>query len=120
MGKKRLMIGFLMVVIAASLGFWLYKRHQPEESFISRASAAKVVALLMHSPSECLLAKAEPMPDVSDTMSLAPYIHTVVSDGVMLCDGEFFYPMKLLTYENLRLIANKLDIDISGPEFDLS
>lgn len=120
MGKKRLMIGFLMVVIAASLGFWLYKRHQPEESFISRASAAKVVALLMHSPSECLLAKAEPMPDVSDTMSLAPYIHTVVSDGVMLCDGEFFYPMKLLTYENLRLIANKLDIDISGPGFDLS
>lgn len=147
--RKKTVIWMVTIVIALA-GIFLIWEKDDSDVCVTRAQAAKTLALLCHSQEECLTvvsmeedkdmgAGAVNMESTADTgdvntdadvnssivdvdsdMSFYPYIKTVILDDLMQCDGDFFYPMKMLTYGDFKYICQKMSVDDSELSADFN
>lgn len=117
--KKKYIVMGIFILICIAIGCWLYKLNE-SPTYISRAAAAKALALLEHNVEECISIEIKKISDVGEDLSFTPYICTVVEDEIMSCDGEYFYPMKMLTYKDLWQICEKLGLPKEELSFNFS
>lgn len=118
-GKKKIMPIVLIVVILISLFSYLYKNYSKEKVYVSRAEAAKVLAISMYSMQQCSELEIVETKDIKKDMWCAPYVTAVLSKWVMVTDDGYFYPLKMLTYNDVKLAVEKLNINTENLSFSL-
>lgn len=116
----------LWIILAAAAALFIFviffkgREDRAENDYISRAQAAKMLALLNHSAEECKASKAQDgITDVPADAWYAPYVNTVLADGLLFAEQDKFYPMKILTYKDALIIMQKLNISEDGLSFKI-
>lgn len=111
------LLALCIAILAAACIYRIFIQHDAKESYVSRASAAKQLALLEHSREDCLKSEETLPEDVREEEWYAPYVKTVLADGLLFNDHDRFYPMKMLTYKEAATVIQKLNIDTEKLSF---
>ena len=121
--NKKSFPGWLLMlciaILAAACIYRIFIQHDANESYVSRANVSKQLALLGHSREDCLKTEEALPEDVREEQWYAPYVKTVLADGLLFNENNRFYPMKMLTYREAASIIQKLNIDSERLSFPI-
>lgn len=117
--KWRVILSLCLIGLSIAVIYLTYFEKDEEEKYISRAQAAKMLALLEHSAEECSGSSDNLPEDIPEKEWYAPYVGTAVADGLLVTEDNRFYPMKMMTYKDAVYVMQKLNIAPEHLSFEI-